>query len=239
MKIEFKNLADSALLCEVDLKASKETSQYILSLDKSINDAAKSFPIKGIVETIPAFTTILIKYNISECSNKALREHITKIAQNISFQGSKSKLLEIPVCFDQTYGLDLEKISQLTSLSNDDITNIILDKEYFVYMLGFMPGFAFMGDVDKRLFQPRLREPRIKVPEGSVAIANNLTCIYPFASPGGWNLVGRTPIKLWDINRDPKILLNPGDTVKYKQISRNEYIDIKEKSSKDSQFLTQ
>jgi len=131
--------------------------------------------------------------------------------------------MRVPVCYDDDFGFDLQAVCLQRDLGRDELISYHLSRTYRVYMLGFIPGFVYMGEVDPRIASPRKKKPA-GVQQGSVGIAGAQTGIYPFESPGGWNIVGRTPLKLFDANADPAVLLQTGDTVEFFQISREEFV---------------
>lgn len=187
--------------------------------------------IIGVKDIIPAYTTITVVYDIMTIKKQAakaphifLKEEMEKaIAGYVeeSFIQRSKKI--IPVCYDITLGIDLEKISKQKNLPVDEVISIHNSKLYNVYMIGFLPGFAYMGFVDDSIATPRLNKPRINVQAGSVGIAGNQTGIYPLDSPGGWNIIGQTPLKLFNVADENPCLLQPGDTVKFVAISLDEF----------------
>jgi KipI family sensor histidine kinase inhibitor len=133
------------------------------------------------------------------------------------------KLTKIPVLYGGTYGPDLEGVARHLQISPEEVVRLHCSKPYFIYMIGFMPGFPYMGELPDTLITPRLKTPRLSVPAGSVAIAQKQTGIYPMESPGGWQIIGRTPIKLFDPEKDPPALLQMGDLVQFYPISEKEF----------------
>jgi inhibitor of KinA len=142
------------------------------------------------------------------------------------------KIIEIPICYEDEYSLDLDDISQQTNLTKKEIINIHLNTSFHVYMIGFMPGYPFMGDLDKKLSVPRKLSPRINIPKGSVGIVDNICGIYPNNSPGGWNIIGNTPLNLFLKNNKEPTLLKPGNKVKFKSISKSEFDLIRKSNAK-------
>jgi len=141
---------------------------------------------------------------------------------------TKNKVIEIPVCYDKDFGIDLERVAQHTQISIHEIIQIHTSKTYHVYMLGFLPGFAYMGIVDERISTPRLITPRTNVAAGSVGITGSQTGIYPLDSPGGWNILGRTPIQLFNAGKEQPCLLQPGNTVKFISITKAAFDQLKQ-----------
>lgn len=184
----------------------------------------KENPIKGIQEIIPAYVSLLVKYDIfmfsfDEISN-LLKERLKDIKTENETIG---KLIEIPTLYSEEVGFDFDKF---TNLSQDEVINLHTSKEYFVYAVGFLPGFAYMGAVDFRLKTPRLQTPRAKVPKGSVGIADTQTAIYPRLSPGGWNIIGRVALELFSEEFDGFSFLKVGDRVKFKSVCKDEFLSL-------------
>ena len=137
------------------------------------------------------------------------------------------RLIEIPVCYDPEFGIDLDRVAEHTKLSEREIVDLHSTREYRVACIGFVPGFTFLAGLPKNLATPRRDEPRKEIPPGSVGIGGAQTGIYPLRSPGGWNLIGRTPLKLFDPTKDPPTLLCPGDRVRFRAITRDEFESLK------------
>ncbi|MCX7966772.1 MAG: 5-oxoprolinase subunit PxpB [Syntrophorhabdaceae bacterium] len=189
----------------------EETSERLISFYYAI----RSLNIKGIFDIIPSFTVCLIRFDSNFIDYDDLVSTIKdldKTQQKFEFE---TRLHEIPVKYGGEEGPDLSFVASHTGLTEDEVIKIHSSTVYTVFTIGFMPGFPYLGTVDKRLFSPRLTTPRTKVPEGSVGIAQLQTGIYPFESPGGWQIIGRTHIKLFDYRKPPYSLLQIGDRVKF------------------------
>ncbi|MEJ8843422.1 5-oxoprolinase subunit PxpB [Lacibacter sp. H375] len=188
-------------------------------------------PFPGFVETVPAYTSLAVYYNPVEVEKKndSASTTVLQILQQLLEINNTDHLftngaqIELPVCYDPLFAPDLTATAEALKLSVEELINIHAGKIYKVFMIGFTPGFPYMGTVDERIFTQRKTQPRLKVEPGSVAIAGNQTGIYPFATPGGWNIIGRTPLLLFDRNRSNPFLLKAGDEVKFKQISKEEF----------------
>lgn len=188
-------------------------------------------PFPGFVETVPAYTTLAVYYNPVEVEkkNETVSATVLQTLQKLLETGSEDQwtttgtIAEIPVCYDPAFAPDLNATAENLKLSVEELINIHSGKTYKVFMIGFTPGFPYMGPVDERIFTQRKTQPRLKVEPGSVAVAGNQTGIYPFATPGGWNIIGRTSLLLFDRNRSNPFLLKAGDEVKFKQISKEEF----------------
>jgi inhibitor of KinA len=208
------------------------------SIEESINKKVlalfyhlKNLNIPYVIDIIPAYCTVTVilnnitglrkeKENTFSFIQKKIESAIDQCDFNKSFP---SRLIEIPVCYDVSMGLDLEEMAGQNKIPVDDIISIHSKKTYHVFMIGFLPGFAYMGSVDHRIRTPRKIMPRTIVPAGSVGIAGEQTGIYPFDSPGGWNIVGRTPIKMFDVKKENPVLLNAGDEVRFISVTLKEY----------------
>ena len=139
----------------------------------------------------------------------------------------KNKIVEIPICYDEEFALDIKRLEEKTKLSFKEIVNEHLNTDFFVYMIGFVPGQPFLGDLNKSLYHDRLDTPRVKIKKGSVGIVEKFCTIYTFESPGGWNIIGKTPLDLFNINKKNTIVLSPGDTVKFKSITKKDLSSFK------------
>jgi len=193
--------------------------------------AIEANPFPGFVESVPAYTSLAVYYNPVEVEkkNETVAATVLQTLQHLLETDSAEEftptgtLVELPVCYDPAIAPDLTATAESLNLSVEELINIHSGKKYNGFMLGFIPGFPYMGTVDKRIFTQRKTQPRLRVESGSVAIAGNQTGIYPFATPGGWNIIGRTPLLLFDRNRSNPFLLQAGDEVKFKEISKKEF----------------
>ncbi len=184
----------------------------------------KKLNLEGIVELIPSYTSIFITYDIFKYDFKSLKNLLMKNINLDLIDGFEEKIITIDVYYNQEVGIDLEQMSEKTKLSIGEIIEIHSNKLYDVYAVGFLPGFAYLASVDKKIALPRLETPRKQIPKGSVAIANTQTAVYPQASPGGWNIVGRTAMELFDKNLESLSPFNVGDKVKFNPISKEEFL---------------
>lgn len=184
--------------------------------------------LPGLEETVPTFRSLAIVIDPIVTSVEAVRstliEHPLKSSLSSAPSGSVWRL---PVCYEPQYGPDLESVSETIGLATDEVIAAHLGATYQVYLLGFQPGYGFLGDTDSRLHLPRRTEPRVRVPSGSVAIAMKLTCVYPWDSPGGWHLLGRCPIPMFDAGAPRPTLLVPNDRVRFERINATEYESLK------------
>ena len=180
--------------------------------------------IEGVVDIIPAFCSLLINYDPRVISYDRMRERMEKIlSMEIAADARKKRVYEIPVCYGGTYGPDLATIAEHAGLSEQEVIDIHSSTDYLIYMLGFLPGFTYLGGLDERIHTPRLANPRIRIPAGSVGIGGSQTGIYPMDSPGGWQLMGMTPVKTYDPEREVPILVEAGEYIRFVPVDEAEY----------------
>lgn len=181
----------------------------------------------ALVDLVPSYTTLMVHYDLTAVNPVQARELIDLALTDLQPQAQGSGQCHVlPVWYDLSVGPELTLLSQRSGLAIDDVIRRHSAHEYQVFALGFAPGFAFMGLVDEILATPRLNTPRKRVAAGSVGIAERQTAAYPVVSPGGWNLIGRTPAKLFDRERDGYSLMQPGDTVRFEAVERAEFIKL-------------
>ena len=184
--------------------------------------------IPGIVEIVPAYTTVAIYYDILEWSFCNLKHELCElISHREEAPDVDLRLVEIPVCYGGEFGPDLEFVAQYNSLTPDDVIEIHSSADYLVYMIGFAPGFPYLGGMSDRIATPRRDSPRLKIPAGSVGIAGRQTGVYPIETPGGWQLIGRTPIELFCPKVDPPTLVHAGDKIRFKPIPQHEFAEMR------------
>ena len=201
-----------------------EISQDISSKVKNAYLSLKKLNCEGIIEIIPSYSSIFITYDIFKYDYEKVVEVLKNSINTQSNESNDEKIVSIDVFYGVEVGLDLEDMSTKTDLSIQEIIEIHSQKLYDVYAIGFLPGFAYLASVDQRIAQPRLSSPRKQIPKGSVAIADTQTAVYPQASPGGWNIIGRTALELFDKNLDTLSPLSVGNKVKFNAISKEEFI---------------
>lgn len=182
----------------------------------------------GVIEYSPAYRSLTLVYDPLICSFRELQEQLGDLYKNAGeIILPEPKRVELPVCYGGEFGPDLGLVATSHNLSEEEVIRLHSQPDYFVYMLGFSPGFPFLGGLPEELHTPRLESPRKKVPAGSVGIANGQTGVYPVESPGGWQLIGRTPLKLFDCRKDNPFLLSAGNILKFKPVSEEEFLDLK------------
>lgn len=211
---------DNGVLIKLEDKISENINRKIRDLSYYIY----THKFQGLIELVPAYNSILLIYNPIEISYKEVIIELKEIEENIeNISPPKAEIIEVPVLYGGEYGPDLEFVAEHNGLNINDVINIHSGRDYLIYMLGFTPGFPYLGGMAEEITAPRLEVPRRSIPEGSVGIAGNQTGIYPIESPGGWRIIGRTPIKLFDINRKPEVLLSQGQYIRFMPISMDEY----------------
>lgn len=216
---------DSSILIEFGNEIDPEINRRITTIVQLMKDQH----IEGVVDMIPAFCSLLINYDPRIVSFDKMYKRM-KALVNIDLKGGgrKKRVFEIPVCYGGEYGPDMGTIAEHAGLTEDEVVKIHSSRDYLIYMLGFLPGFCYLGGLDERIHTPRLANPRMKISAGSVGIGGSQTGIYPLDSPGGWQLMGMTPVKTYDPERKRPILLEAGDYIRFIPVDEGEYKRIKE-----------
>ena len=213
------NLGDSALYCDFGQEVNKEINSKVI---KYFNSVRKS-NIEGVTNVTPSYNKLIISFNLSITNFKKIKKEIEIL--NIDYENKIiNKEIQIPVCCENSFSLDIERLEKKLNLNREQILEKFFNKKYFCYMTGFIAGMPFLGDLDENMRANRLETPRIKVPKGSIGLTEQFTNIYTFESPGGWNIIGNTPLNVFDsFNENEPNLINPGDTVIFKEITSSEY----------------
>jgi len=222
------NLGDAAIYCDFGKEVNKNINSNVISYFKHLQELVKEKNIEGITNLTPSYNKLIISFDLSITSY----EKIKKILETLKIKKNSqqdSKKIKIPVCCDEEFALDLISLSKKLKVSSNKILELYLNREYFCYMTGFIAGMPFLGDIDKNIRTERLQTPRVKVPKGSVGITEQFCNIYTFESPGGWNIIGNTPLKVFDkLNLSNPSLIKPGDQISFYKISKQEYINWNE-----------
>jgi len=222
MEKEFviKPAGDSAVAVMFKNEISEEVNNQVAALRKSLERLA----MQSITECLPTYRSIMVHYNPLMISYKKVVSVIEKCINDKQEQDKiVAKTYVIPVCYGGEYGPDIDTVATLNSLSQDEVVNIHTGVDYRIYMLGFTPGFPYLGGMDDAIATPRLTEPRMKIQGGSVGIAGKQTGIYPIDSPGGWQIIGRTPLRLFDVNNHTPILLEAGNYIRFQAIDQETF----------------
>jgi inhibitor of KinA len=222
------------------------TVQFGDSIDEATLAKVRTFsaylehhPFPGFVELVPAFSTVTVYYDPCLASEQGLYNPYTRVTEQLQHmlkvaredtKAARQRVVEIPVCYNGSFGPDLEYVARYTKLSPQEVIASHTRGKYQVYMIGFAPGFPYLGGMAKKLATPRKQNPRARIPAGTVGIAGGQTGIYPIETPGGWQLIGRTPLQLFDPQRDQPSLLQAGDLVRFVSISEKEYWRLKQET---------
>lgn len=217
--MDIRRYSENSVTVYIGDEINEDTNKKLVHLKNEL----EKMEIVGVSEIVISYTSLIIYYDIFKTTGRDMEDVLKKVdLAKLEKRSLKYNLVEIPVCYGGEYGPDLELFDD-NGLSPKEVIELHSDTEYLVYMLGFMPGFPYLGGLDERLFKERLDNPRTSIPAGSVGIGGKQTGMYPFTSPGGWNLLGRTPIPLFDEKREPQILYEAGDRIIYRSIDEEEY----------------
>ncbi|MGM0950704.1 MAG: 5-oxoprolinase subunit PxpB [Bacillota bacterium] len=238
VRCQIEQLGDSAMMIRFGEEINEQVNGFVHAAAAYIEEQ----PFPGFIECIPAFTSLTVFYDMYEVYKhlpKGMSSPFEKVKLDVEeglkeiakdYENSR-RIVEVPVCYGGEFGPDLEEVAKINQLSPEEVIEIHTSGEYVVYMLGFAPGFPFLGGMSKRIAAPRKSSPRPSIPAGSVGIAGLQTGVYPISTPGGWQLIGKTPLALFRPQENPPTLLRAGDTVKFVRISEEDYHAYKEESN--------
>ena len=213
--------------CAVCVEFGNEISPEINKKIRAFKIAVEKSGIPGIVETVPTYRSLLVHYRPEVIGFQELTGKFEELMGSLSnIQIPPPTVIEIPVLYGGEMGPDIENVAAHNGKTVDEVIKIHTSKEYLIYMLGFIAGFPYLGGMSKEIATPRLKSPRVKIDGGSVGIAGEQTGVYPVDSPGGWQLIGRTPLKLYDADREKPVLLEAGQYIKFRSITAEEYRKI-------------
>ena len=222
------NLGDSAIYCDFGKEVDEKINLKVISYFNCLKELVRENKIEGITNLTPSYNKLIISFDLSITNFKK----IAKILENLKVTNNNkqdSKNIKIPMCCDEEFALDLITLSKKLKIPPNEIIDLYLNKEYFCYMTGFIAGMPFLGDIHEKIRFDRLQTPRIKVPKGSIGITEQFCNIYTFESPGGWNIIGNTPLKVFDkLNLNEPSLIKPGDKVSFYKITKQEYLNFNE-----------
>ncbi len=214
---------DKAAVIEFGNSITEDINMKVRSMMIALEESKYDF----ITEMVPTYRSLLVNYNPLKINYSKLEDILRETENKLSHINIPSpNIIEIPVCYSDEYGKDLVNVASYNKLTKDEVINIHTKRKYLIYMIGFTPGFAYLGGMDEKIATPRLSKPRIKINAGSVGIAGAQTGIYPVESPGGWQIIGRTPIRLFDKQKENPFLLEAGNYIKFVNISKKEYEKI-------------
>ena len=218
------NLGDAALYCDFGKEINKEINTNVIRYFRSIQNES----IEGINNLTPSYNKLIVSFDLKKTNFKDLKKLIEDLKINKS-ENLKNKIIKIPVCTDKSFSLDIKRLEEKLRINKEKIYEKFFNKELFCYMTGFIAGMPFLGDLENSMRAKRLETPRIKVPKGSVGLTEQFANIYTFESPGGWNIIGNTPLSIFDSSKEMEPnLINPGDTVIFNEISIDEYENYNE-----------
>ena len=223
MNVRFLPAGDTAVVVEFGDRIDRALNGHALRLNARVR-AAK---LPGVVATVPTFRSLMVHYDPLVTDSASLTAALENLLDGSRGAAQPVKLWRIPACYAASHAPDLAEVAQRTGLSAADVVRLHSGTRFHIYMLGFVPGFPYMGDLPAPLVLPRRADPRVRVPAGSIAIATNMTAIYPLESPGGWHLIGATPIRLFDPRWPRPASLSPGDAVRFEPVTVREYDAIR------------
>ncbi len=221
--VRFVWASDASLLVSFGEAISAEANERVRRLLRVL----EAKPIGGVRNLHPAYCSLLMVFDALRISHAELEERVTEYLERMETEGlAEPREVEIPVCYSGEFGPDLEDVAALHEMTAGQVIEAHCSRSYRVYFLGFVPGFAYLGELPRELVTPRLGTPRKKVAPGSVAIAGHQTGVYPFATPGGWRLLGRTPVRMFQAEREGLSLVSIGDRVRFRPISQERFAEL-------------
>lgn len=222
--------------CAVAVEFGNEISPEINRKIRAFKIALEKENVEGIVETVPTYRSLLVVYRPEVIRFSKLVKRFDSIMGSLgSIPIPPPSVIEIPVLYGGEMGPDIENVAKHNGKTVEEVIKIHTSEEYLIYMLGFIAGFPYLGGMSREIATPRLSSPRVKIEGGSVGIAGEQTGIYPVASPGGWQLIGRTPLKMYDADREKPVLLEAGQYIKFRSVTEEEYGKI-EKQVNDGTY---
>lgn len=222
--MRFLPAGDSAMVVEFGKSIEDELNRKVHAMSHWIE--AKKIP--GVIEIIPTFRSLMVCYDYHVIKFARLKEILEQFNTALSdVEKSVKKIRKVPCCYGARFGVDLADMEKITGIDRDEIIRIHSSVDYKIYMLGFLPGFVYLGGLDKRLEAPRLKTPRLKIQPGAVGIGGSQTGVYPIASPGGWRLIGGTPLDFYNPDRENPILCEAGEYIRFVPVNIDEYYDIR------------
>ena len=217
------NLGDAALYCDFGKDVNKDINTQVIKYFKTIQKKN----IVGVNNITPSYNKLIISFDLKKINFKKLKKIIDNI-EIIKSDSIQNKKFEIPICCEKEFSLDIKRLEEKLKMKEEKIYESFFKKEFFCYMTGFIAGMPFLGDIDKNLHAKRLETPRVKVPKGSIGLTEQFCNIYTFESPGGWNIIGNSPKKVFTKDPTKLTLIDPGDEVEFFEISKKEYSKLNE-----------
>ena len=222
------NLGDTAVYCDFGSEVNESINANVIDYFNHLSKLIKEKEVDGITNLTPSYNKLIISFDLTITNYKKIKNFIEGLTINRDVKNNNQKV-KIPICCDDEYGLDFLRLTKKLNIDKDKILELYFNKEYFCYMTGFIAGMPFLGDLNESIRCDRLETPRLKMPKGSVGITEQFANIYTFESPGGWNIIGNTPKKIFDDkNLIQPALVNPGDKVSFYQITKEDYLNWNE-----------
>jgi len=221
--------SDSTILIVFDAVIDPEINGKVHALCQVLGDYIKNSSFDGILDLTPTYHTLQITYDALGIDPFDFIKKIELVMKEIQYVNEQEKeIIEVPVCYEAPYAPDIDEVCGVHKINKEELIKRHTSRDYLIYMMGFTPGFPYLGGMDKSIATPRRPEPRLKIDAGSVGIAGEQTGVYPVDSPGGWQIIGRTPLNLFDVNKDQPFLLKEGQYVRFKAISVQAYERLKD-----------
>lgn len=221
--MELHSAGENALMLYLGSETSPEVSAQVQAATEAVETALGS----DLVDLVPSYASLLIIYNPLLTDHLSVAHRVHECLDRLQSAGEQAgRTVVLPAYYAPDSGADLEALAERAGLSTEQVIDIHAGTEYRVYAIGFAPGFAYLGQVDERIAAPRLATPRQKVPRGAVAIADRQTAVYPAVSPGGWNLIGRCPVRMFDPDATPTMPVSVGDRVRFEPVSRARFVEL-------------
>ena len=217
------NLGDAAVYCDFGSEVNQQINSNVINYFNKLTELRELKKDIGIINLTPSYNKLIVSFDLTLTNFNDVKKIIEDLEINAQ-KNSTPKKISIPICTEEQFALDFQRLNKFTNKSKEEILKLFLSKEYFCYMTGFIAGMPFLGDIDQTIQCPRLETPRVKVPEGSIGLTEQFTNIYTSESPGGWNIIGNTPLKIFNKSNElnPN-LINPGDKIQFYQITKEEY----------------
>ncbi|MBM3630556.1 MAG: allophanate hydrolase subunit 1 [Alphaproteobacteria bacterium] len=216
-------LGDAAVYCDFGSEVNQEINSRVINFFNQISKLNELKKIEGIINLTPSYNKLIISLDLSITNYQKVKDFVLNL-KLINFKKTSHQNIKIPICSEGDFALDFERITKITNQSKEQILDLFYQQEYFCYMTGFVAGMPFLGDINEKIRCQRLETPRVNVPEGSVGITEQFTNIYTSQSPGGWNIIGNTPLKIFNkLDEIKPNLINPGDKIKFYPITKKQH----------------
>jgi len=216
-------LGDAAVYCDFGSEVNQEINSRVINFFNQITKLNELKKIEGIINLTPSYNKLIISLDLSITNYQKVKDFVLNL-KLINFKKTSHQNIKIPICSEGDFALDFERITKITNQSKEQILDLFYQQEYFCYMTGFVAGMPFLGDINEKIRCQRLETPRVNVPEGSVGITEQFTNIYTSQSPGGWNIIGNTPLKIFNkLDEIKPNLINPGDKIKFYPITKKQH----------------